>query len=101
MQIDVDRLAEPLDRLVKVVADLQRQPMAACRQLHVDYVLPVAKVDPRRRARNGGAGREAVGVDGDMVVAEVRATLGDGTRGHRGNLKVLGAELEPHRTLSL
>jgi hypothetical protein len=94
-----DRRAEPFDRPVKVVTDLQRQPVLAWRQLHIDDVLAVAEMHPRRGARDGRPGGQAVGVDTHVVVAKVRPGFGDRARRHRRDPEILRAELQPHRAL--
>src|SRR5688572_32395154 len=50
LHVDRNRVAEPLDRAMEVVADLERQAMLPRRQLHIDDVLAVAEVHPRRGA---------------------------------------------------
>ena len=97
--VDCDGRAETFYRSVQVVPDLKRQSVHARRQLHVDDVLPVTEVYPWRGSGNRGAGRQAVGIDGDVMMTKVRSRVGHRTRGHGGDRKVLCAELQPHRTL--
>ena len=57
---------------MEIVANLQRQPVHARGKLHVDDVLAIAEMDPRRRLRNLGARRQAIGIDADVIVPERR-----------------------------
>ena len=84
---------------MQVVAKLQRQPVLAGRELHVDDVLAVPEVHPRSRSRDDGARREAVGVDRHVMVAKVRPALGDSACRDRSQLVILDAELEHDRAL--
>ena len=97
LDVDRDRRAESLLRTVQVVANLEREPMLAGRELHVDDVLAIAEVHPWRRPRDHCSGREAVCIDCDVVVAEIGPALGDGARRDRRNLIVLYAELQTDR----
>ena len=74
--VDGDRRAQPFDRAVEIVAHLQRQPVLARGQLHLDDVLAVTEMHPRRRARDGRTRRQAIGVDADVVMAERRPRFG-------------------------
>ena len=95
--VDGDRRAEPFDRLMQVVPDLQRERMRACGQLHVDDVVAVAEMHPWGRARNRRSRRQALGVNRHVVVAHLRPRLGDRALGHRRYQEIFRAEFKAHR----
>ena len=82
---------------MQIVADLQREFVGAGLDLQREHVRAVAEVHPARALRNDLAGRQAAGVDTDMVMAHVGARL-VGLRieslRNGGDHGVLRAELE-------
>ena len=84
---------------MQVVTHLQRQAVLSGWQLHVDDVLPVAEMHPRRCTRNHRSRRQTVGVDRHVMMSEVRPRLLHLALRDGGNLELLGAELERHGTL--
>lgn len=97
--VDGDRRAKSFQRAMQVVTKLQRQPVLAGGELHVDDVLAVPEMHPRRCTRDDGARRQAVGVDRHVMVPKVRSALGDRSCRDRGQLIVLDTKLEPDRAL--
>src|SRR2546422_1769923 len=79
---------------MQVIAHLQCQLVRPRGQLHVDEVLPVAEMHPRRGARDDRVGGQAVSVHANVIVAERRPGLGDGPLRHRGDGEILRAEFE-------
>lgn len=94
-----DRRTQPFNRSVQIVANLQREPVASCRELHVDDVLAVTKVNPRGGLGNVGARRQAVGVNADVIVPQSGPGLGDRPLWHRRNRNTVRAEFESDRAL--
>src|SRR6185312_6892717 len=92
--------ADALAFVVQIVAELQRQPVLAGRELHVDFRVAFAEMDPRRRALDDRlCWLQASGVDADVIVANSGTGRFHVAFGHRGNLVVLDAELQVDRAL--
>src|SRR3954451_11593863 len=71
-----DFLARAGNRVVQIVAELQRELVLARRELRVEHVFAVAEVDPRRRAFDDVLpGRQAALVDPDVIVRLARPHL--------------------------
>src|SRR5688572_2873753 len=99
----VDGFTEAFDRLVQVVAYLNRHLMRPGIKRHLDVVAPRTKVDPlagrarlrsRFRLRNGGTRRQAIGVDTEVEVPHVGAGFLHLALRHRRDLIVVRLEHE-------
>ena len=66
-------------------------------QLHIHFGLGAAVMDPRIRFRDHRAGRQAIRVDADVVMAHAGTRGRDVTLRNGGELVVLDAEAELHR----
>src|SRR5918993_1839559 len=97
--VNRNRGTESFHGCVRVVPELQRQPVLPGRQLHVHFGLRAAVVDPRIRLRNYTPGRQTLGVDADVMVSHALACGGHVALRHRGELVVLDAEAQLDRTL--
>ena len=95
-------VAEPFDRAMQVVAELQRQLVRARLELHVDLGVAGAEVHPVRCPLHDlGAGRQAILFDADMVMAHARPNLRrrDRILRDRRELVAFEAKAELHRAL--